>query len=66
MHLIEWLKNISCDADPARDGFQPQRLYVLLAIAVPAAFGVVVGVGLRTLERFFGRGRAAQTEGGDR
>ena len=54
MNLIDWLQQLGSDADPAAQGFQPQLLYLVICVAMPVAIGLVVGVGLRMIERIFG------------
>ena len=54
MGLIDWLQALGVDADPAKAGFQPQLLYIAVCLAMPVTIGVVVGYGLRAIERIFG------------
>jgi lipopolysaccharide export LptBFGC system permease protein LptF len=54
MNFIDWLQSLGRDADPAQAGFQARLLYVVICAAMPVLIGVLVGVGLRTIERIFG------------
>jgi len=52
--IFEWLQALGKDADPAAAGFQAQPLYVAVCVLMPAAIGLLVGYGLRFIERTFG------------
>ncbi len=54
MHFIDWLQRLGMDADPVKPGFQPQTLYLVACVAMPVLIGLLVGFGLRTIERIFG------------
>ncbi len=54
MNFIEWLQNLGRDANPAKAGFQAQLLYLVVCVSMPVLIGVVVGFGLRAIERIFG------------
>ncbi len=54
MLFIEWLQNLGRDANPSVAGFQAQGVYLVVCEAMPVVIGLVVGVGLRTIERLFG------------
>ena len=54
MDFLSWLQQLGRDADAAVDGFQARPLYLLMAIALPVTIGLVVGYGLRAIERVFG------------
>jgi ABC-type phosphate transport system permease subunit len=62
MDLAEWLRQVSQDADAARDGFQAQPMYVVLNIVVPAAYGAIVAGVLTAVERLRGRARGEGAE----
>lgn len=51
MDILTFIAEISRDAQPGTPGFQAQAPYVLLNVAVPLVAGIVVAVGLRTIER---------------
>jgi len=42
--LLEWVSEISRDADPLRQGFQAQWSYVAANLLIPLVTGVVVAV----------------------
>jgi len=52
--FLQWLQGLGADADPARAGFQAQFAYVLVSVALPVTIGLVVGFGLRLIERILG------------
>lgn len=54
MTLIQWLQHLGTDADPGSPGFQARFLYVVVCLAMPITIGLLVGFGLRAIERFFG------------
>ena len=54
MSFIEWLQELARDLDPAKPGFQAQWGYILVSVAMPVIVGVLVGFGLRAIERIFG------------
>jgi len=54
MTFIQWLQKLGTDADPSTPGFQARALYVLMCLAMPVFIGLLVGFGLRTIERLFG------------
>jgi len=53
MTLIDWLQQLGKDADPLEPGFQPQLLYLVVCVCLPVAIGLLVGLGLRAIERIF-------------
>lgn len=54
MDLIRWLQALGADTDPGAPGFQPSVAYLLASLVLPVAIGLVVGFGLRLIERLFG------------
>ena len=54
MEFLIWLQDLGMDANPSVDGFQAGPLYVFICVALPVVFGLVVGIGLRLIERIFG------------
>jgi hypothetical protein len=54
MTFIQWLQHLGTDADPSTPGFQARTLYVVICLAMPITIGVLVGTGLRAIERCFG------------
>lgn len=54
MNFLNWLQELGRDANPGADGFQASALYVAVSVALPVAIGVVVGFGLRFIEKVFG------------
>ena len=54
MELIQWLQELGRDSNPAAAGFQPRLAYLLVCIAMPLAIGMLVGFGLRFIERVLG------------
>jgi hypothetical protein len=52
--ILGWLQGLGTDADTTTAGFQARPLYVVVAIFLPATIGLIVGFGLRLLERVFG------------
>jgi hypothetical protein len=54
MEFLNWLQDLGMDANPSVGGFQAGPMYVLVCVALPVVFGLVVGFGLRLVERIFG------------
>jgi hypothetical protein len=54
MEFLNWLQHLGMDANPSVEGFQAGSMYVLVCVALPVIFGLVVGFGLRLVERIFG------------
>ncbi len=54
MNLLAWLQNLGRTADPTSKGFQARPLYLLVSVLMPVAIGLVVGFGLRAIERILG------------
>jgi hypothetical protein len=54
MDFIQWLQELGRDANPGKAGFQPQLLYLAVCVGMPVAVGMLVGFGLRLIERIFG------------
>ncbi|MGE5235570.1 MAG: hypothetical protein ACM3O7_04365 [Acidobacteriota bacterium] len=54
MDILSWLQALGRDADPARAGFQAQPMYLLVSVLLPVSIGLIVGFGLRLIERVFG------------
>jgi hypothetical protein len=54
MEFLKWLQSLGMDADPSVPGFQARTLYVFVCVALPVVFGLIVGFGLRLIERVFG------------
>jgi hypothetical protein len=54
MDFLSWLQNLGRDANPLAKGFQPRPLYIIMSVMLPAVFGLVVGLGLRLIERILG------------
>jgi hypothetical protein len=54
MDFLNWLQGLGSDADLNAKGFQASTAYVLMSIFMPVTFGLVVGFGLRLIERIFG------------
>ena len=54
MNFLTWLQDLGKDANPAADGFQVGPTYVLVCVMLPVVFGLIVGFGLRLIERVFG------------
>ena len=54
MDFLSWLQNLGKDANPAVKGFQAKGMYVFMCVMLPVVFGLVVGFGLRLIERLFG------------
>jgi hypothetical protein len=52
--ILSWLQALGRDADPARAGFQAKPMYLVVSVVLPVAIGLVVGFGLRLIERLFG------------
>ena len=53
MQIIEWLQALARDANPNKQGFQAQYLYIVVSVAMPVVMGAIVGFGLRLIERIF-------------
>ncbi len=54
MDLLGWLQGLGRSADPLRPGFTPQPLYLVLCVLMPVTIGLVVGFGVRAVERLLG------------
>lgn len=54
MNFLTWLQDLGKDANPAADGFQVSPTYVFVCVMLPVVFGLIVGFGLRLIERVFG------------
>jgi hypothetical protein len=52
--ILNWLQALGSDANPAVKGFQPQPMYLVVCVLMPVTIGLVVGYGLRFIERTFG------------
>lgn len=54
MEFLNWLQDLGMDANRSVEGFQSSAMYVFVCAALPVIFGLVVGFGLRLIERVFG------------
>ncbi len=54
MNFLAWLQDLGRDADVVRQGFQAKPLYVAVCVLLPVTIGLLVGYGLRLIERVFG------------
>jgi hypothetical protein len=54
MEWLNWLQDLGKDANPSAPGFQAKTAYILVCVLMPVFFGLIVGFGLRLIERFFG------------
>ncbi len=54
MGFLDWLQALGKDANPAAGGFQAQPMYILACVLLPVTIGLIVGFGLRMIERVFG------------
>ena len=54
MEFLNWLQDLGMDANQSEDGFQSGPMYVFICLALPVVFGLVVGFGLRLIERLSG------------
>jgi hypothetical protein len=54
MDFLNWLQNLGRDTNTAAKGFQPSPMYIFISVMLPVVFGLVVGLGLRLIERIFG------------
>jgi hypothetical protein len=54
MEFLNWLQALGKDANPSAPGFQAGPMYVFVCVALPVVFGLLVGFGLRLIERIFG------------
>ena len=54
MEILKWLQALGMDSNPSEPGFQARMLYVFVCVALPVVFGLIVGFGLRLIERVFG------------
>ncbi len=54
MDFFGWLQALGNDANESATGFQARPMYVVVCVALPVAFGLIVGFGLRLIERVFG------------
>jgi len=52
--FLAWLQELARDADPASPGFQPGLLYLAVCVLLPVTIGMMVGFGLRFVERVLG------------
>lgn len=54
MDIFQFLQDLGRDANPEKEGFQPQILYIIVCVGMPVAIGLFVGYGLRLVEKIFG------------
>jgi len=54
MDFLNWLQNLGKDSNIAAKGFQASPAYIMVSVIMPVVFGLVVGFGLRLIERIFG------------
>jgi hypothetical protein len=54
MEFLNWLQALGNDANEAAKGFQAKPMYVFICVLLPVVFGLVVGFGLRLIERVIG------------
>jgi len=54
MDFLDWLQYLSKDVNAAAAGFQARPMYIFVCVMFPVLFGLVVGFGMRLLERVFG------------
>lgn len=54
MDFLSWLQDLGIDANATAEGFQVRPMYIFMCILLPVCFGLIVGIGLRLLERLFG------------
>ena len=54
MDILNWLQSLGNDANLAKKGFQAAPSYVLVSVLLPVVFGLIVGFGLRLIERILG------------
>jgi hypothetical protein len=54
MDFLAWLQDLGRTANPLAKGFQAKPLYLLLSVLMPVTIGLVVGFGLRAVERILG------------
>jgi hypothetical protein len=54
MDVLGWLQSLGRTADPLRPGFHPQPLYLVLCVLMPVSIGLLVGFGVRLVERLLG------------
>ena len=54
MEFLNWLQGLGGDANLTAKGFQASASYILMSVIMPVVFGLVVGLGLRLIERIFG------------
>ena len=54
MEFLNWLQDLGMDASQSKEGFQSSPMYVFVCVALPVVFGLVIGFGLRLIERVFG------------
>lgn len=49
--MLEFLTQISLDADPLVKGFQPSTVYVVISILIPVTIGFVTAILSRLFEK---------------
>jgi len=54
MNFLAGLQELARDADPVTLGFQPKLAYLVVCVLMPVTIGMVVGFGLRFVERILG------------
>lgn len=54
MDVLGWLQQLAKDANETAEGFQARPLYLLVSVLLPVTIGLVVGYGLKLIERAFG------------
>jgi len=54
MSFLAWLQELARDADPVTPGFQAKLLYLGVCVLLPVTIGMLVGFGLRFVERVLG------------
>jgi len=53
MTLWQWLAAVSQSTAPAGEPFAPHWSYVALAVVLPVAFGLMLALGLKGIEKIF-------------
>jgi hypothetical protein len=53
MTFWQWLAAISQSTAPAGQPFAPHWSYVALAVGLPVAFGLILALGLKAIEKIF-------------
>ena len=54
MTFWQWLAAISQSTAPAGQPFAPHWSYVALAVVLPVAFGLILALSLKGIEKIFG------------